>query len=176
MTTPTGYPAPQPQTLEPNEEQQQRLAARRRFNWLYVYTPVILLAVISLVIIGLLIYGVASPSVSGTAEFVSALADIIIIFTILPLMLLCALPTLLFAGVVVYRRQSRKEKEERGEVVAEHGRLQRLFWWIDNLLTQVQTVIQTYAPKLAKPVINFNAFLAYVAAFWQQLKALFSRR
>lgn len=175
MTTP-GYQFPQQQALEPTEEQKQRLAARRRFNWSYVYAPIILFSLVILSLIGLLIYGVLSPNGNGTAEFASALADIILIMTITPLLLLCALPTLLFAGVVVYRRQQRKEKKERGELVPEHGRVQRLFWRLDNLLTRIQTIIQQQAPKGAGPIINVNAWLSYLLAFWQQLKSFLPGR
>lgn len=170
MTIPT-LPNTAVNQPQPTDEQRTRMAALKKFNWLFVYTPVLVGAVIIIVLIGLLLWGVFSPAVEGTRAFASALADITIIFIIIPQLFLCALPTLGAVGFVIYKRQNKPEDGQPPR----YGRLQTLFWKIDNLLTKAQTAIQNTAPKVAQPVIKGNALLAYLAAILKQLKNNFTR-
>jgi hypothetical protein len=156
-----------PQSYEPSAAQVERAAALRRFNWLYVYAPLGLLALLALVLVGLLAWGVLSPHVVGTAAFASGLADIIIILTIIPLQVLCAIVPLAAIGYVLYRRQQPKR---------EHGRLQTLFWKIDTFLDKAAAKVDTALPKAANPVIRGYALAAYWRTFINAVKKLVIRR
>jgi hypothetical protein len=153
---------------EPTAVQQQRLASRKRFNWLVLYTPLILAAIIIFTVIGLLLWGALSPHIVGTREFASGVADIIIIATTIPMVLLCLLPPLGMVGLVVYRRQKREEG-------VKYGRLQTLFWRIDKLLTTIHNKTDETLPKVAKPVMQMNGFFAFISTFIQQIKRLMTR-
>ncbi|GAB4267154.1 MAG: hypothetical protein Kow0080_09000 [Candidatus Promineifilaceae bacterium] len=170
MTTPT-LPNTAVNRPQPTEEQRARMAALKKFNWLFVYTPILLGVTITIVLIGLLLWGAFSPAAESTHAFISALADITVIFIIIPQLFLCALPTLGAVGFVVYKRQNKPEDGQPPQ----YGRLQTLFWKIDNLLTKAQTAIQNTAPKVAQPVIKGNAILAYLTTILKHLKNNFTR-
>ncbi|MCB8942315.1 MAG: hypothetical protein H6658_00935 [Ardenticatenaceae bacterium] len=155
--------------IEPTAVQQARAASRQRFNWFFIYTPLIIFSLILLIITGLLIWGALSPNITGTRKFVSGVADIIIILTILPMTLLCLLPSVAVIGVIVYRRRSQEGEPEK------YGRLQRLFWRIDNILDIVQAKITAVLPKVGQPVIRLNAILAFVTTMLNHLVSLFRR-
>ena len=148
---------------EPTAVQQQRMASRKRFNWLVLYTPLILAAIIVFTVIGLLLWGALSPHIVGTREFASGVADIIIIATTIPMVLLCLLPPLGLFGFVMYRRQKREEG-------VKYGHLQTLFWRLDKLLTTIHDKTGETLPKVAKPVVQMNGFFAFINMLIQQIK------
>ncbi len=141
--------------FEPTTIQLERLAQQKRFTWLAIYTPVIITVLIILALVILMIWAVLSPTVVGTADFISGVADIIIIATTIPMILLCLLPPAAMIGLIVYRRQNRPEG-------VQYGRLQTLFWRIDKFITTVNQKTDETLPKVAKPVVQFNSLIAGV--------------
>ncbi|MCB9418462.1 MAG: hypothetical protein H6667_01545 [Ardenticatenaceae bacterium] len=155
------------QIYQPSQSQLERASALRRFNWLYVYGPVIVFSLIGLVLVGLLLWGVFSPNVTGAREFASGLADLVMIFTIMPLLLLCAIVPAAAIGLVVYRRQQPKQ---------EHGRFQTLLWRLDTLVTKAKDKTAQTMPKAAAPVIKGHAWVAYIRTLLAEVKKQFTRR
>jgi hypothetical protein len=158
---------PDSQKYQPVPEQLERAAALRQFNRLFVYLPLAVFSLAGLVLVGLLLWGVFSPNVTGTREFVSGLADLVVIMTVMPLLLLCAIVPAAAIGWLVYRRQQPRQ---------EHGRFQTLFWRLDTLLTRFQATLATTLPKAAAPVIKGHAWAAYLRALLENLKKLLIRR
>lgn len=151
---------------EPTPAQLERVVALRRFNWLFVYTPVVLLFLAVLVILGLLLWGSFSPNISGTAEFVSAVADIFVALTILPLFLLCAIVPIGTITFVVYRRTQPKKPHGRGHV---------LLWRLDTLVDRLLAKSQELLPRVTGIVIEGHARAAYLSALVERLRRLVGR-
>lgn len=162
-------------TYKPNEEQLVRAEALRRFNWLYVYTPLIIGTVIVFVLLGFMFWGAFAQPVEDKRLFLSGLADIVIIFTALPMTLLCAVGPVALVGMIAYRVQKQRERKEAGQSPPAGGRLQRLIWRLDAMLDNVYGKIVETLPKITNPVIQFNALLAYVKSLWNQLKKFLMR-
>lgn len=164
MTTPE---KPESQQYQPLPDQLERAAALQRFNRLYIYIPLGVFSLAGLALVVLMLWGVLSPNVVGTREFVSGLADLVVIMTVLPLLLLCALVPAAAIGLVVYRRQQPKR---------EHGRFHTLLWRLDALVTKVQDTVSTTTPKAAAPVIKGHAWMAYIQTLLKSVKKQFTRR
>lgn len=163
MTTPAQS---ETQTYEPTAVQIDRAAALRRFNRLYVYLPLGFFSLVALVLVGLMLWGALSPSVVGTREFASGLADLVIILTIMPLMLLCALVPAAALGLVAYRRQQPQR---------DYGRFQTLLWRLDSLVVKSQQAAEKAMPKVANPVIRGHAFISYWRTLFRQIKNIITR-
>ncbi|MCP5096650.1 MAG: hypothetical protein GY943_13940 [Chloroflexi bacterium] len=174
LQTPTP-PHPKP-VYQPNDAQKARAAALRRFNWLTIYTPLIVGAIVVMVLIGLMLWGVFSPQIEGTGAFLSGLADIILIVFALPMTLVCAIGPLALGGFLVYTVQKRQEQKELPPAQQPHGNwLQTLFWRLDHLLDTIFAKIKAFLPKLSNLVIQLNGFLAYVESWLVWFKRLFTR-
>jgi hypothetical protein len=170
MTTPVITTVETDVPYAPNNAQLERAAALRRFNWLYIYTPIIVAALICIVLIGLLFWGAFSPNITGTRNFASALADIVIILTTLPLLLLCAIGPVGALALFVYRRQKRVDSPAPG-----YGRLHILLWRLDTLVSKGQVMIETALPKVAQPVIQANARAVYWRTLIKNWREIFNR-
>ncbi len=158
----------------PNDKQIARAAAMRRFNWLYVYTPLIIGSFIFLTLLGLMFWGVFSPRVEGTQPFLSAIADIVIILISLPLIILGLLAPIALGGIIFYNYTKRKERKESLEPVVA-GRLQMLIWQLDSFLDNIYAKINDALPKIANPVIQLNALLAYLETIIKRIKRILTR-
>jgi hypothetical protein len=154
--------------VEPTAVQEARVASLQRFNWYFVYTPLIVLLLVILILTGLLMWGVLSPNIVGTREFASGVADIVIILAALPMTLIGLLPPLGLVGFMLYQRQ----KKGAG---AKYGRLHRLFWRIDSILDIVQTKAEKTVDKAGQPVIRLNALMAYIITLFHHIVSLFRR-
>lgn len=159
----------------PTPAQLARLQARRRYNRVYVYLPLGLVAFLWLLLVaGLLWLTVAGKwfYVDTNQEYyrslVSGVADAFTVLMLLPLLLLCALPSLGAVGFIAWRRRSRKAKQDS------YGTLP-LFWRVDNLVTRVETAVTSFLPRMARPVISAYAALAYVRTLLRELKKTISR-
>jgi hypothetical protein len=163
MTTPA---VTERAAFEPAPSQLERANRLRRFNRIAVYFPVALVGIGILVVVGLLLWGALSPRIHGTREFASALADIVIILTVLPVTLLCAIVPVSAIAFVVYRQQGEKRP---------HGRLQPLFWRLEMLLLRFQRGSGVAMDRLARPVIAGHGWAAFVRTLLWQLKKIIKR-
>ena len=164
MATPAQTDSP---TYEPAAAQLARAAALRRFNRVYVYLPLGLAGLGVLALLGWLSWQVFAAVDEEIGVMTSALADIIVILTLIPLLLLCAIVPLAAVGFVVYRRQQPKR---------EYGRLPTFFWRVDIFLDKARGKTEIALTKTAAPVIRGHALWAYLATIFNNLKKKFARR
>ena len=158
----------------PSAEQLARAKARRRFNFWAVYFPLIIVALGVLVLVGFMVWSVLAPKPQATRSFVSGLADLLIILATLPLALVCGAVPLAIVGFVVYRRRQKPAQPEvKGQPV--YGRLQKLFWQLDNVIVTSRRKSDELLPKVAQPIIRGNALLAYAETLLAHLKAFLTR-
>lgn len=156
------------ETYQPTTAQLERAAALRRFNRLVVYLPVLLFALVTLALfILMLINALPNEGSHNTRQFLSGLADIILIVTIIPLWLVF---TLIPVGAIVVFWQMRQR-----DISPLRG-LQTLFWRIESKIGTVQQKTEEVAPKVAQPVINANAKLSFVMTWLDAMRHFFRRR
>lgn len=146
--------------FEPTAEQLTRDKALRRFNRLYIYLPIGIFSAIIIVIITLILIGIFHPRIVGTEEFISALADIILILWLVPLVIVLALVPIGYAAYLSNRRKKRKQSPQTGPL-AYRSRVQILLWRLQVMLDRIHDKTEETAPALAEPIINFNSFLTY---------------
>lgn len=158
-------------TYEPNLEQRQRAAALRRFNWLYVYTPILLLSLAALILVGLLLWGVLSPNIEGTSAFVSGLADMIVILFSLPLLLLCAIGPAALIAMIALDVKRRRDPQAASLL----QRLHTLLWRLDNIVARVLVKTRELSARVARLVIRVQAGAAYLKAWLNRIKRVFIR-
>lgn len=165
-----------PATYQPTEIQLARAAALRRFNWLFVYVPIVLGTVSILFLLGFMFWQSFAPEQSETSRtLLSGIADVVLILTLMPMMLICALGPLALIGLAAFyynRRQTQKDAPEPAPPV---GRLHLLLWRLDAIVNTAAQKSAELLPKIAQPVIQFNALLAYIESWFKQIRSLFSR-
>ncbi len=155
-------------TFVPTAVQLERANALKRFNRLVVYLP---LGLLTTAVLGLLIYLFVLavwPPYEDTRLFLSGIADIILILFMLPVVIIFGLLVAGIFGGLIYRRQSRKV-DGTPTMQQKYGRLRVLLWKLDQKLSVVYRKVDQLMPRIANPVIRFNAFLAYMAAWLGQL-------
>lgn len=177
MTIETLPPAAEPvEPPGPTAAQLERLAARKRFNRLYVYLPAGIVVLVSLgVVLALLWLTVVGDwfAVDTNQEYfrvlTSGIADALTVLFIAPMLLLCAIPIAIPIGLAIYRRQQKK--------VAPVGAPQLpLLWRVENRLVSFQrTLNEKVLPRVAQPIASAYAAAAYVRTFFQQLRKIISR-
>jgi hypothetical protein len=161
---------------QPNDEQKARAAAYRRFNWFYVYIPLIFCSLIVLLFFGFMLWGVFSPRGEGTASFLSGMADMIVILFAVPITLLCASGPLAVGGLIYYTfDQRKKHKNLPPDQQPQGGHIQILLWRLDHLLDTLYAKIKLFLPKLTNPVIQINGFLAYVEKLLNRFRRFLTR-
>jgi MFS superfamily sulfate permease-like transporter len=151
-----------PSVLE--REQRARTVALRRFNWLYLYIPVVVVAGIMLGLLLTLAWATLFGGGEFQREYSSGIADIYIMLTcLLPLTLICAIFPL--GGVfLLYTRR------KRGSFVSE--RLQRLLRRVDSLLVTAADKADQIEPKVAQPIIRSRGWLAYFGTLLRTLQTM----
>jgi hypothetical protein len=154
------------QTRPLTNEQLMRNKALRRFNWLYIYTPIIVVVVLTLGILALLTWQSLVPDSAEKMLFLSGLADLILIGWMCPMTLILSLGPI--SGIYfLYRRN------QRGSYVREP--LQRLVWRTDSLLDTSQDKIKQVQPRIAEPFITAHGWAAFVRNIGQQIVQLFNQ-
>jgi hypothetical protein len=145
----------------PTAVQIQRANELKRFNRLVIYLPLGLLAT---AVLGLLIYLLILaiwPPFQDTRLFISGIADIILILFVLPVVLIFGLLLVGIFGGAIYWRQSRKDEGEPS-LQQKYGRFRLLLWKVDQKLSGVYRQIDQLMPKLADPIVKFNATMTYI--------------
>jgi len=161
-------------TFVPTAVQLERANALKRFNRWVVYLP---LGLITTAVLGLLIYLLIIaiwPPYQDTRLFISGMADFLLILFLLPVV---AVFGLLLAGVVggtIYWRRSRTE-EGTPSLQQKYSRLRLLLWKLDQKLSIVYRKADQIMPKLANPIIRFNALAVYLTTWLAQLTKQLNR-
>ena len=120
MTQQISPKTPYQEPFKPSDAQQEREAALKRFNRLYVLMPIILFCVISVLIIAAMIVAVLVMSVTDNVNeelisFISGLADITIITFTINLNYECVPGDLLKIYVVVHSKV--EQVDEDGDLI-----------------------------------------------------------
>jgi hypothetical protein len=150
IIVPTPPPAAE---YQPTAAQKKRAAALRRFNWLYFYLPILLFTIGGTAIVVLLLWSSLPAERDQQRLFVSGLADLILILTIAPLLLLCAImPGAALFLVVRARREGQ----------APIRRLQTLLWRLETLLAKISSRITETGNQTAHKVIHAHSRMAWL--------------
>ena len=138
--------------LTPDEiRQKERQRQLNRFNRLTIYLPLALMAIIILALVGLMLWRTLDSGQDNMADwrlFSSASADLIIILTILPLILLSAIFPALAAGWIWYTWGNRYPVEKW---------LQGYMRKADSLIVNSSGKIDGVAKKAADASITYRA-------------------
>ena len=140
----TTYSDPAQDTpYQPTAAQQARADALRRFNLWAIYVPLgLITAAILVLVVAMIVLAVIQPRWRPTT---SAVADLLVILTILPTLLLC---TLLPAGAGFVFIDSRRKGR------APLRSLRTLLWRLDTLVSRVQRIVSDgvdrFAPQTAR--------------------------
>ena len=148
--------------------QLEREAALRRFNWLYIYMPIMIGGIAIVVLVDVMLWGALSPNIEGTRAFASALADLFIIMTIIPIVLLGGL---ILLGMIALIAQWRR----RDDKATPYSGLHLLFWRLDARLSRLQTRLQMMMPKMAQFVMKIGTITAYIETLLKNMAKFFSR-
>lgn len=161
------YPPPSQPAYHPTAEQLAREQQLRRFNRLYIALPLGLLALVAVGLVVLLLVGVFSPGIVGTEAFISALADIIIILWIMPMLVLMALLVIGFVALRLNRRQKRKLLPE-DSLMLRYGRVQPFLWRVEGYLDRADAQVNRAADNMTEPLIS-NHGRAAAAKAWADI-------
>ena len=177
MTTETLSRAEPAERVRPTPEQLERKRKQRRFTRVRVWLPVGIVALLwFLAIIGLLWLTVVGQwfymdtNQATYRSLVSGAADAVIILSITPLLLMCALPSVGILALMVQRRR----QDPEGRSWTESAR--RLLWRFDNGVMGVRDRLgKDVLPTVARPVISAYALAAFARTLWKQITVLISR-
>ena len=154
------------QEYQPTSSQLERAAAIRKFNFRFVYLPIGLISLVTLLSVLALLYLALFPPNDETLERISGMADAATIIGTIPLLVLCAIfPTLAIVATVQGKRRG----------IAPIRQLQLLFWRLDGGIGSGKQVIGRYAQKLANPFIIVQGAFAFVRAFLHRVASLFKQ-
>jgi len=162
--------------FKPNEAQLARAKRLTRFNRLFVYLPLGIFALIGLGLVLFMLYLAIWPPYADTRPFLSGLADMILILFMLPVLLVCGLVQGGLIGGIVYWRRSGSEDGGQPDPAAQYGRIRVGLWRLDQLLDKLFNKIEAILPRVAQPVIAFNAVLAYIGKWLENVKKMLTRR
>lgn len=177
MTTETLSRAEPPERVRPTPEQLERKRTQQRFTRRRVWLPVGIVALLWLLaIVGLLWLTIAGAwfnvdtNQATYRSLVSGAADAVVILSLTPLLLLCALPSVGILALMVQRR--RQEPERRSWT--ERGR--GLLWQVENGVAAVeQRLEKDVLPGAARPVTSAYALAAFARTLWKEIAEMISR-
>jgi hypothetical protein len=151
ITTVTAQPS-----YVPTEEQSKRAAARRRFNRLYIYTPIFLLTAVALFLFGIMVWSLFTPNGAENAAFLSGVADIILILVLVPQIFIWGAIVAVPIALYIKRRRDRRQPVPADQkYVHQYGRFRLLLWQIDHKLSQLQQLLANrILPAVINPVIR----------------------
>jgi heme/copper-type cytochrome/quinol oxidase subunit 4 len=153
-------------SYEPTQEQAERAAELRRFNLLFIYGPIGLIAAIVLGLVAFLLIVAVNPPSDEALLFISGLADVAIVVALLPILIVgAALLSLIAYGYVRARQQG----------MAPIRQTQRLLWRMDNVVGRLRGRTKEIASIVASPFISANSLVAYVKALINQVLRLLKR-
>lgn len=160
---------------EPTQEQLARRRARESFVRRYIYFPVVVVAVLlALLVVGLLWLTIVGAwfNVDTNQEFyrsfVAAVADVATMIMLTPVLLLCAIPSVLALALYAYRRQARQAIQPGAEPLP-------LLWRVENLLISVQRQLAVALPRVANPLISAHGLSAFIKTLLYQIRLLVRR-
>lgn len=168
-------PQPEPTVYQPTADQLARDAALRRFNRLYVAVPIGLGVLVALVIIGLFLFLILAPDSIAAAQYISNLADIVMILGTIPLLVLCAILPIAYLAYLANRRQRRAQQPVISGPMANRSRVQAALWRVESAMDTVKQKTDETAPKVAEPFIYANARFNEAESWLTSIRNAFRR-
>lgn len=151
---------------EPTTEQSERAAKLRRFNLLFIYVPIGLVAAIVIALIVIIVIMAINPPDDDTRLFLSGLADAALSLALLPILIVNA-ALLALAGYAF----GRARKSGTAPVSA----TQRLLWRMDALVGRLRVRTEATAGMVAQPFLSINGAVAYLKMLITQLVRMVKR-
>ena len=161
------YPPPEQPSFKPSAEQLQREQALKRFNRLYIYTPVAIGATVAIFLLVLMLIGIFAPGLVGAEAFLSGLADTILVLWMIPMMVLFALGPITYIAYLVNRRQRRQQLPPDSPQL-QHSRVELWLWQAQTLLERLARKTETISDQIAQPFIRAGGVEAKVDA-WAEI-------
>lgn len=152
--------------FEPSNRQLERAARIRRFNRIYVFLPISLASIIALALTILLIFLALGIGTVEVRETISGIADSVLILTIIPTMVLCAIVPTAFIAISIQTRQ-------RG--IAPIRQTQWFFWRVQDRFGFLGIRIGRLMEKFREPIMRISARYAYLQTFLIRLIKIFKR-
>jgi hypothetical protein len=151
---------------QPTTEQTQRAAELRRFNLMFVYVPLGLVAAIVIALIVIMLIWAINPPDESARRFLSGLADAALIMALLPFLIVCA-------GLVGLAGYAYSQARKRG--TAPVARTQRLLWRLDALVGRVTVRTVATTGLVVRPFLSINGGVAYLKMLITQLVRIVKR-
>jgi hypothetical protein len=161
------YPPPEPTSFTPSNEQLEREQALKRFNRLYIYTPVAIGAAVAIGLLILMLVGIFAPGLVGAEAFLSGLADTILVMWMIPMMVLFAMGPIAYVAYLVNRRQRRNQLPPDSPLL-QHSRVEMALWQAQNVLDRVERQTEAVSDRVAQPFVNAGGLKAEVNA-WSEI-------
>ena len=166
---PRGYNQGKDRSFVPTAVQLERAKALKRFILWVIYFPVGLVTTAVLALFIYLLFVAVRPPYPDSRLFLSGIADVILILALLPLTLIFGLLLLGMVGGLVYWRNSRNQGDSPS-LQSKYGRLRLLLWKVDQKLSNIYRRADELLPRIAAPVIQFNAVIAHLNSWLGQFR------
>ena len=168
------YPPSNQSGFTPSSEQLERERQLQRFNRLYIYVPVGVFTAFGIFLFVLMLVGIFAPGLTGAEEFLSGLADTILVLWMIPMMVLFAVTPIAYVAYLVNRRQRRSMLPPDSPLLR-HSRAQMALWKAQNIAGSLEETTDSAADKITQPLINANSKAAYTFAWLDMLTRPFRR-
>jgi len=151
----------------PSVRQIERGAKIRRFNFLAIYLPIGLAALVAIVITILLLIAALGVGSSDTLETISAVADSVVILAIIPTMVLCAIVPTAYIAISMQLRS-------RGQAPIKSTHI--IFWQVQYRLELIAEQIAIIMSRIREPIIRIASRYAFVKHLIVRILSIFKRR
>ncbi len=155
------YPQSDQSGYSPSREQLERERALQRYNRLFIYVPVGIAALIATFLFGLMLVGIFAPGLVGAEEFLSGLADTILVLWLIPMLLLCSIVPLAYFAYLVNRRQRRNMLPPDSPQL-QHSRVQMVMWQAQDIVDRAEQSTERLSDRIGQPFISLGTIAAYV--------------
>lgn len=166
----TSEPAP----FSPSAEQLARERALQRFNRLTIILPVTIVVVMVIALIVLMLIGIFAPGLIGAEEFLSGLADTILVMWMIPMTVLCAIGPIMYIAYLVNRRQRRNQLPPDSPLL-QHRRSQMAMWQAQDITDRLEQKSGSLSDRIVQPFFSLGVFASYVDAWLVILTRPFRR-
>lgn len=150
----------------PTAEQVERTTRLRRFNLMFVYVPLGLVAALVVALVVIMLIMAINSADEHSRLFLSGLADAALALALLPFLIVGAV----LVGLAAYGL-NRARKNGTAPV----RRTQMLLWRTDSFIGRLKARVETTADLVAQPFLSINGSVAYLKMLITQLVKMVKR-